>query len=419
VTEEGRRPKTHASGQRLSDRALERRVKRWLLSGPFDCFIQTAPGLETILAEELRSAGLGGDRAVERGGVAMALDHVEIMRANLALRTASRVLLRLATFPAPTHEMLFDRAARIPWEVHLGTADAYGLRIASRASRLQAGDAVATTISRAVSRRLRALGLRPRLAEDAALTFRIRLLDDRCTVSLDTSGEHLHRRGVRRHVHHAPVRETIAAALALAALGDHDVVVDPFCGSGTLLLEVADLAAGRPPGRGRSFAFQSAAWHRPGRWREVQRLAAAHPGAGRGAQPRVIGMDVDPDALAAARHNLSGAEHRRVELVRGDATTIALDGLRAERGLLIGNLPYGVRLGGRAGAAATIVRFLDRCAEASSPWDVALLTTHPELIAEHPAVRVRDERAIESGGLRVSRVVGRTRPASARRPTAP
>jgi putative N6-adenine-specific DNA methylase len=396
----------------LSDRALERRVKRWLLSGPFDGYVQTAPGLEPILMEELRATGIGSERVAERGGVALRLEASEIMRANLSLRTAGRVLLRLATFPAAHAEMLFDRVGKLPWEVHLGRAERYALSVTSRASRLPAGDGVVKVVARAVTRRMRALGLHPVVTGDAPLTFRIRLIDDVCTVSLDTSGEHLHRRGVRRHVHDAPVRETIAAAVALDAYRGHDTVLDPFCGSGTLLIEMADLAAGRLPGRARAFAFEAAAWHRPGRWREVQRAAATaaeERAAGGSERPRLIGMDLDADALDAARRNLAGSDHRHVELVRADATQLDLDGVGARRGLIVANLPYGVRLGDAAGAGEIVRGFLDRCGRAASSWDLALLTTHPRLVAEHPAVEVEATRVVASGGLLVTLVRGRTR----------
>ncbi|CAN5783612.1 RNA methyltransferase [soil metagenome] len=392
-----------------SDKALERRTGRWLRSEPFECFVQVAPGLEGALAEELRGGGFPTVVAWERGGASLALDHADVMRANLVLRTASRVLLRIGSFAAATPEMLFDNVGRIPWELHLGRSDTYALRITSRSSKLQAGDGVANTIARAVAKRLRPLGLHPAPAEHATLEFAVRIVDDRCTVSFNTSGEHLHRRGVRRHVNDAPVRETIAAGVALHAFRAHDVIVDPFCGSGTLLLEAADLVAGRLPGRGRSFGFESAAWHRPGRWREVRRLATARATEAAAAPAsRLVGMDVDPEALAAARHNLAEGDHAHVDLALGDATALDLDRFAAQRGLVVANVPYGVRLGERADAATTLRRFLERCAAATSPWDLALLTTHPHLVREHEALEVEHMRTIASGGLRVTMVTART-----------
>src|SRR5690606_23820596 len=231
---------------RISETALERRVKRWLLTGPFECYLPVAPGLEPVLVGELLDLGLAPGQDSLRtthGGVSLHLDHAGIMRANLGLRTASRVLLRLGTVPAHTPEMLYDRARKLDWLVHIGFATGYRLRLSSRRSKLQAGDQVSDTIASAVSRHMRDHGLYPKLDEESPLEFHVRLSDDRCTISLDTSGEHLHRRGVRTHVGAAPLRETVAAAMALTALKglEHspDVVVDPFCGSGTLLIETA------------------------------------------------------------------------------------------------------------------------------------------------------------------------------------
>src|SRR5690554_3187914 len=115
----GDRPTRGDTATKLSENALERRVKRWLLTGPFDCFVQVAPGLEETLAGELLALGLaaGHDELnIARGGIEVRLDHEGIMRANLGLRTAGRVLLRLGSFPAGNREMLFDRARKIAWE---------------------------------------------------------------------------------------------------------------------------------------------------------------------------------------------------------------------------------------------------------------------------------------------------------------
>ena len=165
--------------EHLTPRALERRVKRWLLSAPFECFVQVAPGLEPLLARELADLGLVPDAAAvrpERGGVTLALDLEGIMAANLGLRTASRVLLRLGSFPAAAAEMLHDRARKLPWELHLGFAASYALRLSSRRSKLQAGDEASRAVAGAVARRMGALGLRPRPAPDAELEFAVLLL---------------------------------------------------------------------------------------------------------------------------------------------------------------------------------------------------------------------------------------------------
>lgn len=395
----------------LTTRALERRVKRWLLSAPFDCFVQVAPGLEHVLLEELTALGLAspdGDARVERGGVALRLDVDGIMAANLALRTASRVLLRLGSFPASSAAMLHDQARRLPWEVHIGFAPGYALRMSSRRSRLQAGAELAGAITGAVARRMGSFGLKPQPDPESPLEVHVRLDHDRCTLSLNTSGEHLHRRGIRTHVGAAPARETLAAGVALLGLSSApapDVVVDPFCGSGALLIEAADLLTGLQPGRARTFAFEHVGWFRPGRWRDVRRrLAADEPP--RTVGTRFLGIDSDVAVAAAARANLAVAGHAGVPVHVGDSLDFDFGALGAASGVILSNLPYGVRLGDTKQADALTRRFLSRLGEGSTRWRFALLVNDPERVTGHPDTTVDGLLRTKSGGREVAVVTG-------------
>lgn len=409
--------------ERLSENALARRAKRWWREGPYETFVQCTPGLERVTAAELVSLGFATDDqlAFERGGVTLSLSPAEVMRANLSLRTASRVLLRVAPpFLASMPEMLYDHARRLPWEVHLGFQEEYSLHITSRGSKLQAGDEVAKAVRSAVSRHMRELDLYPRVVDDAPVGFHVRLQDDRCTISLNTSGENLHRRGQRQHVSAAPVRETVAAAMVYEALAGQDepadVIVDPFCGSGTVLLEARDVLMGAQPGRARSFAFESAGWFREGQWREVRRQAEntswlGEAPKGRSA-PRLLGFDNDGSALNAARLNLSGgpkggATPLRVELAEADSTRLDLDAFGARRGVIVTNLPYGVRLGGKRAALDVTRRFLGQVAAANAEWRVVLLCSAAEAEVAAEFLEVSSAAVTKNGGLDVVLLVGR------------
>lgn len=395
-----------AEPARLSERALERRVRRWLASGPFDCFIQCAPGLEPVLQRELSELGFSPGEAVT-GGVPVELDGPGLLSCNLRLRSASRVLLRLGNFPAGSREMLFDRARRLPWELHLGFRGLYRLHMISAASKLQAGDELARIIHDAISRRLQQHGLQAGYSDEAELEVHVRLLNDHCTISLNTSGEHLHKRGFRRYIGEAPLRETVAAAAVLEAYDGHDLIHDPFCGAGTLLLEAADVVSALAPGRERSFAFEHAGWFRPGQWREVQRQAVA---AQRSASlPRISGSDLDPAAVSAASRNLAAAGHDQVQLHSADALSAGALQLSGSKRLLISNLPYGRRLGSEE-SAAELHRDFARVLAASGSWDFMLLTTQPAELRRAAGLSIESVRTVSSGGLRISMVKGSTQP---------
>lgn len=400
------------AGEGITGRSLERRAKRWLLGAPFDCFVQAAPGLEQTLAAELtelRGAAFPDPLVVERGGISLKLDLDGIMIVNLASRLASRVLLRIGSFPASSAAMLHDQARRLPWEVHLGTAEHYSLRMSARRSRLQAGEELARALTGAIARHMSELGLAPTPEPTAHLEFHARLDADRCTLSLNTSGAHLHRRGLRTLVGEAPARETLAATVALLGLAEvaaPDVVVDPFCGSGAVLIETADALAGLLPGRARSFAFEEAGWFRPGRWRAVRRQLSADPPRDRGVT-RLLGLDADKHVLEAARSNLTTAGHADALLHAGDSLDFDYDALGARSGLIVSNLPYGVRLGDAKAADSLTRRFLSTLAAGTTHWRFALLTNVPSRVTGHPDVSDTSVLNTTSGGLDVAIVTGR------------
>jgi hypothetical protein len=243
----------------LSDNALNRRVKRFLRDAPHACFVQVTPGLEDVLRSEMKALGIEPDAREDRGGVHAMMSVQQIMQANLWLRTASRVLLRIGPeFAAASKPMLFDHLRKLPWEVHVGRAGTYALRASARRSVLKSGGELEGVAHDAIRRRLESLGLHATHDPKANLEFHLRLDKDRAQVSLNTSGAHLHRRGERLHVGVAPIRETLAAAAALLAMQAFeqretgpkrpDVVVDPFCGSGTMLIEMHHVLTGRAPG---------------------------------------------------------------------------------------------------------------------------------------------------------------------------
>src|SRR5258707_5573472 len=221
-------------------------------------FVVCAPGLEPVASSELRELGLQG-RTLS-GGIELDGQLPEAMRLNLWLRTASRVLVRLGEpFRATSFAELVRKASSLPWEKLVRKDMRAAFRVTCRKSRLYHSDAVAERLHAALEAQV---GFPVPLAkaegddapEDAQL-FLARFERDVCTVSADTSGALLHQRGWRGPQAKAPLRETLAAAMLLAAgfLGD-EPLCDPLCGSGTIAIEAALIAMGRAPGIGRAFA---------------------------------------------------------------------------------------------------------------------------------------------------------------------
>lgn len=364
----------------LSDNALNRRVKRFLREAPHACFVQVTPGLEDVLRSEMQALGIEPGAREDRGGVHAMMSVQQIMQANLWLRTASRVLLRIGPeFAAASKPMLFDHLRKLPWEVHIGRAGSYALRASARQSTLKSGGELESVAHDAIRRRLESLGLHAQHDPKAPLEFHLRLNNDRGQASLNTSGEHLHRRGERLHVGVAPIRETLAAAAALLAMQAFDqretgpkrpdVVVDPFCGSGTMLIEMHHVLTGRAPGLRRSFAFEHAAWHREAQWRRMREeaLAAVNPDPG----ARLYGFDIDPKAIEAAAWNVENAGVEGVELGVRDVRELDLDGFGAGAGLVLSNLPYGVRVETADEVPALYQRLCRTWAPTSTAWHLA------------------------------------------------
>ena len=391
----------------LTPRALERRLKRHVLKETHDFLAVGAPGFETVLLGEVQNLPDVTDARKIRGGVAFRGPLGSIYHANLQLSTAHRVLWRIADFLAQSYPMLYNKAQKLPWERFLGFEKNVRFTVSARGSRLHHQPKITETLLSAVQSALSPLGLHPQSSDDAALNVHVRMFRDRCTLSLDTSGEHLHRRGYRTHIGDAPLRETLAAALLkTVAYEKFDLIVDPMCGSGTLLLEAARGLRNVAPGGARTFAFEHFPVFQPARWNRLKLAAeaAAHP-----TTAKLLGFDKDVQVLQAAREN---AERAGVaETVRfgvADALTLAYRDLyegtkeTPKNPLLICNPPYGKRLDG----ADTQNLYTKLCAKLStSPgWTFALLTPDPAWVTLPQLKRLE----LRNGGLRVFLVVGRS-----------
>ncbi|MDF1505875.1 hypothetical protein [Roseisolibacter sp. H3M3-2] len=348
------------------------------MTRPHAAFAVAAPGLAPLVAEELRAIGVR-PTAVDEAGVAFAAHDTGIWAANLRLRTASRVLVRLAEFRAEDFRTLEREARAVPWEAFLAPGAAPALRVTCRKSRLYHSGAVAGRVADAIAHRIGGPGAWATAAPDeddegddepGAPLVVVRFVHDVCTVSVDSSGALLHRRGYRQAVGRAPLRETLAAAMLLAAGYDGSApLVDPLCGAGTIPIEGALIARGMAPGRHRRFAFER--WPRfdADRWRRM--LAEADERALPGAPHPILGSDRDAGAIEGAAANAERAG------VGGDVrlerrALSALEPLPA-RGWVVTNPPYGKRVGDSEALRDLWARLGDVLRVRAPGWRAALL----------------------------------------------
>lgn len=321
-------------------------------------FATAAKGTEPLLRDELQELGLRRVRA-DRGGVHFGAERVDAYRACLWSRIALRILEPLAEFACPHEDALYDGVGRIDWAQVLDASRTLAVRAACRGSRLTHTQYIAQRTKDAVVDQLRQRhGARPSVdRSDPDVQLFVHLVKDRATVYLDYSGDSLHQHGFRAQQGAAPLKETLAAALVRYSGWDRESpLVDPMCGSGTLLLEAGLWAARRAPGLSRrDFGFERWADFDDTARTAVRQLREEAQSAARPLTLSLIGSDSDSRALEAARANAEQAG-LRVNLRLAPLTSAMPS---AERGGLVVNPPYGERLGRTAslgGELGTVLR---------------------------------------------------------------
>jgi putative N6-adenine-specific DNA methylase len=358
----------------LTEVALERRLKRRFLRSSHVYFGVCSPGFEPELANEVLGLAPASIVRQSSGGVEFTGPISLVYEANLKLNTASRVLQRIKGFPAQTFTVLFSQLGRIPWEFWIRHGMSYSIHVSARHSKLNMKRRLIETCREAIDNRLRALGLSSKYDGGSTYEFFLRLSSDYATVSFNTSGVHLHKRGYKQFTVPAPIRETIAAGILMRLEHQaYDLVVDPFCGSGTFILEAARMSLNRPPGASREFAFMQAPFFSQGTANAVLREANKANEDRIAQKTKFAGFDVSRQAVDAAQANAASARlNNYVSFEHSDYRAVDYSSLAAQSSnkLLVTNPPYGKRLSveGPAGAAV-----LEEILPQLSGWTVAMI----------------------------------------------
>lgn len=371
-------------------------------------FAVTALGLEKLCASELADLGIRG--LPEEGGVPFRGTLESIARANLWLRTASRVIVRVAEFKATAFFELEKQAKQVPWKRFVAPGSRVEFRVTCKKSKLYHSDAVAQRFATAVEWNVPGVkaGRAKEVEDDDATSggvqlFIVRFVRDVCTLSVDSSGDLLHMRGYRQQLAKAPLRETLAAAMLLGAGWDGTTpLTDPMCGSGTIPIEAARIARRMAPGRDRAFAFSKWPECDQKMWKSV--LAEARDRELAQSPVKIEGFDRDRGGIEASHANAERAG------VAADITFAAqpisalppADG----PGLVAVNPPYGVRVG-ETEPLRNLYAQLGNVLRANRPgWQLALLSADRTL--ERQVNLTLEERfATRNGGIPVRLAVGK------------
>lgn len=330
-------------------------------------------GLEGLVGDEIRRLGAADVRVEDRrvyfrGGPDL------MARANLCLRMAERVMILLSSFPVHSFEDLYQGVRAIPLEEFIPRDGQFPVKGYSLSSVLHSvPDCQSIAKKAAVDRLGEKYGLTWLPETGAVYPLRFSILKDRCEVFLDTSGVSLHKRGYRAVGNEAPLHETMAAAMVeLARYRGRDFFWDPFCGSGTIVIEAAMIAKNRAPGLRRTFGAETWAGSDPAVWKEEREAAVCREFHG---DYRILGSDIDPESLSIAAANAKKAGvGDLIQFRQGDATKLSLP---CDTGTMVCNPPYGERMGDQA-EAQRLYRAMGKHLQSAAGWKRYFLSSDQE-----------------------------------------
>ena len=335
----------------------------------------TAFGLEAIAGREIKALGYEV-LETENGRVTFSGPVDAICRSNLWLRTAERVLLKVGEFKATTFDELFEKTKALPWPRWIPEKGKFPVTGKSVKSQLGSVPDCQAIVKKAVVESLKKTYKNDWFAEEKG-EYRIEaaLLKDRVTLTIDTSGEGLHKRGYRKSTHQAPLKETLASALVqLSYWKTGRVLIDPFCGSGTIPIEAALIGKNLAPGMNREFASESWPWIPAVQWKQARK--ETHDVARFDEPVSIQGYDTDEKSLRSARHYAREAFlEDEIHFEKRDFHELRS---RYSYGCVITNPPYGERMG-EGEAIHQMYHDLGRVLKDMSTWSHYILTAYPDL----------------------------------------
>ncbi|WP_300458662.1 RNA methyltransferase [Desulfobacula sp.] len=328
--------------------AYEKRVKRRIIGRDHSFFAVCPPGLKRLCKDELMGLGFSKDTLdIIPGGIAFNTRLTTGMQLNLNLRSPSKLLMRISRFKADSFEKLEKKTAAIDWVLYLPQNCTLKFNVTARKSRLYHSDAIAQRCEKIITAQLGSgNGVVSPSGNKSTQTIHIRADHDEFTISLDSTGDLLFKRGIKQNVGKAPLRENLAfAMLYWAGFSTEDILMDPMCGSGTFSLEAAMMKANVPPGFFRSFAFE----HWPGFSRKAydHMKKQARKNIVHFSNKQIFASDIDDMAITALEQNIAHEIFKPIiDVTKQDFFSITPCLISSpQQGVVMLNPPYGKRLG--------------------------------------------------------------------------
>jgi len=342
----------------------------------FDIVVPCHFGLESVLKKEIMDLGYDTTEVAD-GRITFAGDADAVCRANIGLRSAERVLMKIGSFHAESFEELFQGTKALAWEEYIPENGKFWVTKASSVkSKLFSPSDIQSIMKKAMVERMKESYHTDWFKEDGeSFPVRVLLMKDEVTVTLDTTGSSLHKRGYRKLESKAPIAENLAAALIeLTPWRADRILIDPFCGSGTIPIEAAMIAAGIAPGMHRNFTAEN--WTHlitPQNWQDVR--DEAEDAVDLNIDTDIQGYDLDPDMIEIARINAQKAGV--ADLIHFQTRDVADLSHRKKYGFIITNPPYGERIGDQQ-ELPSLYHTIGKRYRALDSWSLYLITAYDQ-----------------------------------------
>ncbi|CAN2040848.1 conserved hypothetical protein [Candidatus Magnetomoraceae bacterium gMMP-15] len=384
---------------------LLKRIKRQIIGKPKEFFIPVSPGLKKLCYNEFNLLPLSSHEAeIVKGGIEFKAKVHDSYIANLRLCTANRILMRIGEFKATNFRQLEKKLNDLAWELFLFSNSPLSINVSTHHSRLYHKEAIKDKFKAVINDRFLKAGLENKEASLFKQEIFVRAFDDHLTVSIDSSGELLYKRGVKKYIGKAPIRESIASAILSFAKWNkkNELIIDPMCGSGTFSIEAAMKVKSIPPGWFRNFAFMGWPCFRHQRWsyikKESEKLFKTLK------RPVIFASDKDKKLCnllekTINKYNLSDA----VRIFQKDFFNLSPGN---KKGLVLINPPYGLRIGTKSTSKKFFDEIVNKLKKDYKGWKVAIIAPDQSLIKTLPFHHIRSHN-IFHGGLNLSVIIGR------------